>query len=248
MATTITTGVQYSGLWTRGQQMQAVAAGSWPQSFKYSLYAWGGNSNGSLGLGNTNSYSSPKLVGSLTTWSNIAVTYTASIAVKLDGTLWSWGSNVYGELGLGNTTSYSSPKQVGALTNWATCAGGTGFVAAIKTDGTIWAWGKNNYSQSFIPFGQNINSDWSAVIPATSVATKGMNNVFSVSAKANRSLTFVKRYTDTTLLDSKFGKSPRFAFSWGEESFITKYMLQHWYGKKIYYFRPKCKVSKVYLQ
>ena len=34
----ITSGVQYSGLWTRAQQMQAVAAGTWTD-FAYT-YEW----------------------------------------------------------------------------------------------------------------------------------------------------------------------------------------------------------------
>ena len=36
------------------------------------LWAWGHNATGQLGLGNTTRYSSPKQVGVLTTWLNIA--------------------------------------------------------------------------------------------------------------------------------------------------------------------------------
>ena len=36
------------------------------------LWSWGGNGNGQLGLGNKTYYSSPKQVGALTTWSNIS--------------------------------------------------------------------------------------------------------------------------------------------------------------------------------
>jgi alpha-tubulin suppressor-like RCC1 family protein len=36
------------------------------------LWAWGGNQFGQLGLGNITSRSSPVQVGALTTWSNIA--------------------------------------------------------------------------------------------------------------------------------------------------------------------------------
>ena len=109
----------------------------------YNLYAWGGNSYGQLGLGNITPYSSPKQVGSLTTWSYLMTNgYGAfSIATKTDGTLWSWGVNTFGTLGLGNTTRYSSPKQVGALTNWLQVASGGYAVLAVKTDGTLWGWG-----------------------------------------------------------------------------------------------------------
>jgi alpha-tubulin suppressor-like RCC1 family protein len=90
------------------------------------LYAWGQNISGVLGLGNTTNYSSPKQVGTLTTWLSVASGYgSQTISTKTDGTLWSWGSGTNGKLGLGNTTSYSSPKQVGSKTTWAsaTCGG-----------------------------------------------------------------------------------------------------------------------------
>ena len=113
------------------------------------LWSWGLNSSGELGLGNITNYSSPKQVGALTTWVSISAGRDSVLAVKTDGTLWSWGSNTYGRLGLGNTTNYSSPKQVGALTTWLTIAAGEygrGMVAK-KTDGTLWTWGGNDFGQ-----------------------------------------------------------------------------------------------------
>jgi len=125
-----------------------LAAQTTVTTYEPYLFMWGRNSSGQLGLGNTTDYSSPKQVGSLTTWSVISLGTAHSAAVKTDGTFWSWGSGLYGALGLNNTTSYSSPKQVGALTNWLTCAAGQyRSTVAIKTDGTLWSWGQNAYGQ-----------------------------------------------------------------------------------------------------
>jgi alpha-tubulin suppressor-like RCC1 family protein len=88
------------------------------------LWTWGNNSYGELGLGNTTKYSSPKQVGSLTTWSAVSGKGFFTIALQTNGTLWSWGRNADGQLGLGNTTSYSSPKQIGSLTSWVKIASG----------------------------------------------------------------------------------------------------------------------------
>jgi len=96
------------------------------------LWSWGAGNFGQLGLGNTTAYSSPKQVGSLTSWLRTASSgYTFVLATKTNGTLWSWGSNDYGQLGLGNTTAYSSPKQIGSRTGWLTSSFAVGTRLAI---------------------------------------------------------------------------------------------------------------------
>ena len=112
-----------------------------------SLWGWGINGNGQLGLGNTTNYSSPVQVGSLTNWNQVACGRYLTFAIKTDNSLWAWGSSPNGELGLGNTTNYSSPVQVGSLTNWKQVACGYSTASAIKTDGTLWTWGTNNSGQ-----------------------------------------------------------------------------------------------------
>lgn len=111
------------------------------------LWTWGTNSNGQLGLGNTTAYSSPKQVGSGTNWSQLSGGRQFFAAIKTDGTLWTWGANGNGQLGTGNTTYYSSPKQIGALTSWVSVTCGYANTFAIKTDGTLWSWGRNDYGQ-----------------------------------------------------------------------------------------------------
>jgi alpha-tubulin suppressor-like RCC1 family protein len=81
------------------------------------LWSWGRNSQGQLGLNNRTNFSSPVQIGALTNWTKVAAEY-ACAAIKTDGTLWTWGSNAYGQLGNGNTNTRSSPTQVGALTTW----------------------------------------------------------------------------------------------------------------------------------
>lgn len=120
------------------------------------LWTWGANSGGQLGIGSTGNAYSPVQVGALTNWAQVSaggksnITYGGHmVAIKTDGTLWAWGKNNVGQLGRGNTTDYSSPVQVGALTTWAqvsTDAGGYHNLA-VKTDGTLWAWGKNGWGQ-----------------------------------------------------------------------------------------------------
>jgi len=115
------------------------------------LWAWGRGATGRLGLNlgayGTASYSSPKQVGSLTSWLTVSAGYDFSLAVKTNGTLWSWGNAASGQLGLGNQSTKSSPNQIGALTDWLSVAAGYFWSLATKTDGTLWAWGGNGQGQ-----------------------------------------------------------------------------------------------------
>ena len=89
------------------------------------IWAWGRNTAGELGFGNTNYYSSPKQIGALTNWtSNIAVGKQHNLAVNSSGKLYAWGLDTHGELGNNGSTSLSSPMQIGSLTSWLAIAAG----------------------------------------------------------------------------------------------------------------------------
>tara|TARA_B100000287_G_scaffold427146_1_gene476279 strand:- start:67 stop:1281 length:1215 start_codon:yes stop_codon:yes gene_type:complete len=109
------------------------------------LWSWGWNSGGFLGVNDKTHRSSPVQVPG-TTWARIVAGTDQVVATKTDGTLWSWGYNGYGQLCDGGTTHRSSPIQIPG-TNWGTgrkAISSTGrSVLAVKTDGTLWAWGGN---------------------------------------------------------------------------------------------------------
>ncbi len=110
------------------------------------LWSWGRNSYGQLGVNNTTSRSTPvtTLLGG-TNWKSIAGGENHTIALKTDGSLWSWGLNTSGQLGVNDTTSRSTPvTTLLGGTNWKSIACGGNCTIAIKTDGTLWSWGRNN--------------------------------------------------------------------------------------------------------
>lgn len=72
------------------------------------MFSWGRNSSGELGLNDTTNRSSPVQIGALTTWSKVSTYYYHSAAIKTDGTLWAWGKNTNGVLGDSTTTNRSS--------------------------------------------------------------------------------------------------------------------------------------------
>jgi alpha-tubulin suppressor-like RCC1 family protein len=101
----------------------SVAGGKYAHSVALknngTLWGWGRNYIGMLGLGGTTQYISPVQVGALTNWSSIDAGRSHSVAIKTDGTMWAWGGNGSGRLGLGDTTNRSSPTQIGSSTNWS---------------------------------------------------------------------------------------------------------------------------------
>ena len=115
------------------------------------LWTWGNNSSGELGLNlaTTEHRSSPVQLGTLNDWSKVFAGENHTLAVKTDGTLWSWGSNSNGQLGQNIATNAprSSPVQVGSLRNRLNIASGGTYSIAVKTDGTLWAWGNNTNGQ-----------------------------------------------------------------------------------------------------
>ncbi len=79
------------------------------------LWAWGDNANGQLGIGNTTNQISPVQVGTANNWASVAIGARHSLALKSDNTLWAWGRNDEGQLGIGNYPDQYSPVQLGTL-------------------------------------------------------------------------------------------------------------------------------------
>jgi len=109
-------------------------------------WSWGDALWGRLGQGAETPYSSPKQVGTLTTWRSLGTGAQGAmgIIIRNDNTLWSWGYDQYGQLGQNQSSpnKISSPTQIGSDTTWSdeVCNAGS-HILAIKTNGTLWAWG-----------------------------------------------------------------------------------------------------------
>jgi alpha-tubulin suppressor-like RCC1 family protein/fibronectin type 3 domain-containing protein len=142
------------------------------------LWSWGINWYGQLGLGDTTNRNTPTQVGTDSDWSIVAAGGAHTIARKTNNTIWSWGVNSYGQLGLGDITVRNTPTQVGTDSDWSVLAAGSGHSLGLKTNpagggtgGTLWAWGNNTYSQLGLgdtnnkdtPTQVGTDSDWSVL-------------------------------------------------------------------------------------
>ena len=116
------------------------------------LWTWGRNSKGQLGVNDANSRSTPVTTfAGGNTWKSVFSGGYHTIAIKTDGTLWTWGKNDIGQLGTnvsGNFVQTNVPVTTFAGgNNWKSASGGLNHTAAIKTDGSLWVWGYNNVGQ-----------------------------------------------------------------------------------------------------
>ena len=113
------------------------------------LWAWGDNTYGQLGIGGTSATTTPRQVGAATYVQAAAGNY-HSLALRADGSLYAWGFNYSGQLGnaLHNNTLVASPTpiRVGAAT-YTQVAAGSLHSLGLQADGSLWAWGSNSYGQ-----------------------------------------------------------------------------------------------------
>ena len=131
------------------------------------LWTWGQNLSGQLGVDDTTDRPTPvQVFGSAINWKQVACGSFYTAAIKTDGTLWTWGNNSYGQLGDNTTTDKYTPVTTFAGgTNWKQVAcGRIGHTAAIKTDGTLWTWGFNGNGR----LGDNTTTN--RLIPVTTFA------------------------------------------------------------------------------
>ncbi|BAS26700.1 hypothetical protein LIP_0843 [Limnochorda pilosa] len=109
--TTRPTPVQVSGL----TGVVDVAAG-WDHSLALrsdgTVWAWGYNAFGQVGIGSTTEQHTPVQISGLTGIVAVAGGGYHSLALKSDGTVWAWGYNSTGQLGDGTTTDRYTPVRV----------------------------------------------------------------------------------------------------------------------------------------
>lgn len=150
------------------------------------VYTWGRNQSGQLGLGasDTTDRQQPTKVtffdGLAANNEVIAVAAGTSFTVALTrlGDVYTWGDNTSGQLGNGDNTQQNLP--VLATTSIAQISAGGGHVLALRYNGTVAAWGKGTDGQ----LGDAANSDRNAPV---SVAG-GLTSVVKVAAGGLHSL------------------------------------------------------------
>ena len=119
------------------------------------LWCWGSNSNGQLGIGNQ---TDRKLPSQVTTpaaggWASVATGEADTCAIRTNRTLWCWGDG------------QNRPRQVTtpAAGGWASVTASFGQTCAIRTNRTLWCWGGGQKPQQVT---SPAAGGWASVAPA----------------------------------------------------------------------------------
>ena len=132
------------------------------------LYAWGDNSDGQLGIGNTDNQTKPVKVTGITGKIKQIITfkhngeaffdYFSVYALTEDGSLYAWGNNSDGQLGVEDDLDRNTPTKVNLSGKVKEIMHNSGSVYTILEDGSLYAWGNNIDGQLGVGDEENKNT------------------------------------------------------------------------------------------
>ncbi|WP_395044213.1 T9SS type A sorting domain-containing protein [Flavobacterium sp.] len=156
------------------------------------LWSFGLNNTGQLGINNVVNQNLPVQVGTSSNWSKIDAGNQHSLAIDNSGFIYAWGNNTFGQLGDGTNTTSLIPIIISTANNWAEVSAGFDHSMALNTNGNLFTFGNNTNGQLcdgtnttsnlFVPIG--FNSDGSITLY---IAISSGNN-FSLAIKNDNTL------------------------------------------------------------
>jgi alpha-tubulin suppressor-like RCC1 family protein len=109
-----------------------------------SLWTWGMNGQGQLGIGSQTNVFTPVKVPTLNSVISLGGRARHYLSIKSDGTVWGWGHNLHGALGSACSISpclATTPVLIPGVNNPIMVTAGQGFSAALLQDHTVMTWG-----------------------------------------------------------------------------------------------------------
>ena len=111
------------------------------------VYSFGRNHKGQLGLGHKNNVSLPTPIPNLPNINMISCGGYFTVCVDYEGFIWSFGDNYKGQLGTGNTTNFNDPQKLVDIPPVISVSCGEDHILIITNDYNLWSWGGNEFGQ-----------------------------------------------------------------------------------------------------
>ena len=155
------------------------------------VWSWGNNNAGQLGLGTIGTVTTPQQIFLAPSVPLIAQSVAGSeqstAAVAADGKVYTFGANTEGELGsgTGDTSNHPIPSQVASLgTDNNAVAAGYRHILVLKGDNTVLSWGQDDFGQ----LGRGTVTSSGCNCQATPAPVVGLTNVIAIGSGRSHSL------------------------------------------------------------
>jgi alpha-tubulin suppressor-like RCC1 family protein len=162
------------------------------------LWAWGLNNTGQLGINNLIDQNLPVQVGFASNWLRIEAGDQHALATDFLGNLFAWGNNTFGQLGDGTNTTSLFPIPIAISNPINVISAGFDHSMVLDSSGFIRTFGNNTTGQ--LADGTNTASNIPILISINSDGT--INQYVNISAGSGHSLAIKN---DTTLWSSGLG-------------------------------------------
>lgn len=164
------------------------------------LWSWGLNNTGQLGLNNVIDQNLPVQVGTANNWVRIDAGNQHSLAVDSFGFMYAWGNNAFGQLGNGTNTTSLVPIVITSANNWSLVSAGYDHSMALDVNNILYTFGNNVNGQ--LCDGTNTASNTPIPISFSGAGTVS----FYIAISAGNSFSLAIR-NDSTLWSGGFNSS-----------------------------------------
>ena len=114
------------------------------------VYSYGRNASGELGLGHNNDVPVPTPIHNLPIINQISCGGGFTVCVDYKGFIWTFGRNDFGQLGTGNITNYNIPQKILDIPPIHSVSCGEYHTLIITKDSNLWGCGYNGEGQLFL--------------------------------------------------------------------------------------------------
>ncbi|MFC7483372.1 RCC1 domain-containing protein [Luedemannella flava] len=112
-----------------------------------SLWCWGINDHGNLGVGDTDRRDRPTRVGTSYAWVQLTVNTYSVCATNTSGRAYCWGSNYNGTLGVNSSAVWvTTPTELKGGISWDVLSMGSEHTCGIANH-ALYCWGANDWGQ-----------------------------------------------------------------------------------------------------
>lgn len=164
------------------------------------LWAWGWNNTGQLGINNVVDQNLPVQVGTANNWLKIDAGNQHSLAIDTAGFIYAWGNNAFGQLGNGNFITSLIPIVISTANNWTEVSAGFDHSMALDSNGILFTFGNNANGQ--LCDGTNTTSN--VMVPISFGGAGTVTLYIAISAGNNFSLAIKN---DNTLWSGGFNST-----------------------------------------